>query len=96
MPINLRMDQTVTFTVEWKDSLGNVVAAPADATPYAGDASVTVTDLGGGTYQVHPHAIETGVQAGVSTSTFHAVDQVNIEGGVATSGTVVWGTPTPA
>ena len=94
--MQLRLDQTVTFTVAWKDSAGNPAPAPAGVTPYAGDPNlVKVEDLGNGEYKLTPLALEDGVLVGVSAPFGSVTDTVVVSGGAATSGTIVWGTPAP-
>ena len=95
--MQLRLDQTVTFTVAWKDSAGHSVNAPAGVTPYVGDPNyVSVEDLGAGTYKVTPKALVDGELVGVSAPFGSVTDTVAVSGGAATSGTIVWGTPEPA
>lgn len=95
--MNIRLDQTVTFTVDWRDSFGNPAPAPADITPFVGDpAYLQVEDLGDGVFKVTPLARVDGDSAGVHSAIGSVSDVVNVAGGAATSGAIVWGTPTPA
>ena len=94
--MQLRLDQTVTFTVDWKDSAGNPAPAPAGVVPYVGDPNlVKVEDLGNGEYKLTPLAVEDGVLAGVTAPFGSVADTVVVSGGAATHGTIVWGTPAP-
>lgn len=99
MSVNLRMDETVTFTIQWVDSLGNAVTGPSDGAAWTDHPEfVHVDDLGGGTYKVTPlgQVPDPGVKVGVSGEFVAATDDVVIQGGVPVGGTVVWGTPEPA
>lgn len=97
--MQIRLDQTITFTAVWKDSLGNPAAQPSGVVVVGVDMTkFSVTVLSDGvTYKVTPKAtFSSPVTFGLGSPNAGATDSLTVVGGQAVSGTLVWGTPTPA
>lgn len=94
----IRQDQTVTFTIQWTDAQGNPAPAPAGGLQLnvSDPSKASLTGDGNGTYTVHPLAQTTGVDIVANIGSVQAVGHLAIQGGAATGGVIVWGTPTPA
>lgn len=96
MSATVRLDQTIKFTVGWKDQLGNPAPAPASVSASVSDAAkATVVDNGDGSFTVQPRSMGT-VTVNVASSSALAQDTLNITQRLqAVTGTLSWDAPNP-
>lgn len=99
MPAQLRVNQTVRFTVNWKDANGNPALPPTGPlhTSVSDPSKATVQDNGDGSYTLVPAAEGNSLAVSViaADNVTAALGLVTISGGVAKSGDIVFDAPTP-